>query len=76
MVDELNKIEGRVGRSKRHYHTAVQVFRVKQIKAQTKGGINWVAYREQVLQPILYLCIPSYLQPLLISETNDIQYSS
>ena len=71
MVDELNLAEGRVGRSRRHYRTPEQVFRVKEIKAQTKGGINWVAYREQVLQPILYPWITGYLQPLLLSETGD-----
>ena len=70
-VDELNKAEGRAGRTLRHYRTPEQVFKVKEIKAQIKGGINWVAYHEQVLQPILYPWITSCLQPLLLSETGD-----
>jgi hypothetical protein len=70
-IDQQNLDEGRTGRHKKHHRKPAQIFHTPEIKVQTKGGINWVSYREQVLHPLLYPWIRNVLQPQLLSETGD-----
>jgi hypothetical protein len=70
-IDRQNEEEGRTGRHKKRHRKPAQVFKVPEIKVTTKGGINWVAYREQFLQPVLYPWITEKLQPRLLEETGD-----
>jgi hypothetical protein len=70
-IDRQNAEEGRTGRHKKRHRKPTQVFKAEEIKVTTKGGINWVAYREQFLQPLLYPWIKEKLQPRLLEETGD-----
>jgi hypothetical protein len=72
-VDQQNAEEGRSGRRKRRYRNATQVFKEGKLPdpAKTKGGVNWTAYREQFLRPILYPWIRDVLQPQLLALTGD-----
>jgi len=54
MIENLNKEEGRSGRHKRRKRKAEQLFKEKELEFTSKGGINWVSYRERVLRPKLY----------------------
>lgn len=49
-----NAIEGRVGNRKRRQRGPHQEFKEEQFIYRSKGGINWVPYRENVLEPLLY----------------------
>jgi hypothetical protein len=55
-IDHANQEKGRTGRHKYRHCNATQVYKEKKLPdpTKTKGGINWAAYREQYLQPILY----------------------
>lgn len=53
-INRQNQEEGRVGRRKKRQRGPLQEFKEKQFVLRSKGGINWVSYRERVLKPILY----------------------
>jgi hypothetical protein len=72
-IDHANQEKGRTGRHKYRHCNATQVYKEKKLPdpTKTKGGINWAAYREQYLQPILYPWIREVLQPRLLELTGD-----
>ena len=53
-IQRTNEEEGRTGRNKRKKRKAEQLFKEKELVFTSKGGINWVSYRERVLRPKLY----------------------
>ena len=53
-IERQNVEEERQGRHKRRRRGPHQEFKEEQLKFQRKGGINWVAYRTRVLEPLLY----------------------
>jgi hypothetical protein len=72
-IDQRNEEEGRTGRHKLRHRNPTQVFKESKLPdpSKTKGGINWTAYREQYLHPILYPWIREVLQPQLRALTGD-----
>jgi hypothetical protein len=61
------------GRHKLRQRNPMQVFKESKLPdpSKRKGGINWTAYREQYLHPILYPWIREVLQPQLRALTGD-----
>lgn len=53
-IDEQNIREGREGWRKRCRRAPQQEFRDEQFQYCSKGGVNWVAYGDRVLNPFLY----------------------
>lgn len=55
-IDRINVRERRTGRNKRRHRRAenMEEFKVRELKWQSKGGINWASYQQKVLHPLLY----------------------
>jgi hypothetical protein len=53
-IEQVNLAEGRTGRHKRKRRNLHQMFHETKLDFTSKGGINWVSYRERVLRPKLY----------------------
>jgi len=66
-IDQINMEEGRTGRHKRRRKTPDTFFHEARLKFTSKGGINWVSYRERILPPKLYPWCnkPAFLEVLV-----------
>lgn len=53
-IERQNLEEGRQGRHKRRRRRPQQEFKEEQFQFQSKECINWVSYRTNVLEPLLY----------------------